>query len=101
MFPRYVVTCRRTGYPSLIIHPPYPVVPLVPLLDMGLTTSKNYVIHFYINGKVLYNQNSPDLIPGMAQKGVGNSVDAPPHRGLALAVALSHDLDEAPCSKKP
>jgi len=26
----------------------------VPLLDMGLTTSKNYVIHFYINGKVAY-----------------------------------------------
>lgn len=59
MFTRYVVTGRRTGYPSLIIHPPYPVVPLVPLLDMGLTTSKNDEIHFYINGKVLYNLNSP------------------------------------------
>lgn len=47
----------QTGYPSLIIHPPYPVVPLVPLLDMGLTTYTNYIIHFYINGKVLYNQN--------------------------------------------
>jgi len=27
-------------YLSLLIHPPYPVVPLVALLDMGLTTSK-------------------------------------------------------------
>uniref|UniRef100_A0A9J8BMI7 Latent-transforming growth factor beta-binding protein 1 n=1 Tax=Cyprinus carpio carpio TaxID=630221 RepID=A0A9J8BMI7_CYPCA len=56
------------------------------LLDMGLTTSKNYVIHFYINGKVLYNQNSPDVIP--ASPMVKVRVQHPPEASVKIHQVL-------------